>query len=133
MCWRSAGLSPTPMPWRRFGRWPRRGASTQGAWSAPATLSPIAASRPGRWRPSETSATGHAESPPSSSQLVKLDDREQAILDAVGNGEEEVEHISAATALEPGRVTALLTNLQLRGLIKRLPGGRFVPRAWQAT
>ncbi len=78
--------------------------------------------------PSETSATGHAESPPSASQLVKLDDQERAILDAVGNGEEEVEQISAAAALEPGRVAALLTALELRGLIKRLPGDRFVCR-----
>lgn len=78
--------------------------------------------------PSEASATDRAESPPNASQLVKLDPQEQAILDAVGNGEEEVEHISAATALEPGRVVAILTTLQLRGLIQRLPGDRFVCR-----
>ena len=78
--------------------------------------------------PSEASATDRAESPPSASQQVKLDAQERAVLDAVENGEEEVEQISAATAFEPGRVVALLTNLQLRGLIQRLPGDRFVCR-----
>ncbi len=53
---------------------------------------------------------------------------ERSILDAVSKGIEEVEGICISTRLDAGSVTSTLTALQLRGLIRQLPGNRFVCR-----
>lgn len=53
---------------------------------------------------------------------------ERSILEAVSSGIEEVEGICITTRLDAGSVTATLTALQLRGLIRQLPGNRFVCR-----
>ncbi len=81
-----------------------------------------------RAKPQDDSATGGDEAEPDAPQVDQLAVHERAVLDAVGNGAEQIEGISAATALEPARVASTLTTLQLRGLVKRLAGGRFVCR-----
>lgn len=53
---------------------------------------------------------------------------ERSILEAVSGGIEEVEGICITTRLEAGSVASTLTALQLRGLIRQLPGNRFVCR-----
>jgi len=58
----------------------------------------------------------------------KLASHEQAVYSSVVGGEEFAERISNKTHLSMGQVTSTLTALQLKGLVRGLPGGRFVPR-----
>ena len=60
---------------------------------------------------------------------ANLAQHERAILEAVSSGIEEVEGICITTRLDAGSVTSTLTALQLRGLIRQLPGNRFVRRS----
>jgi DNA processing protein len=60
---------------------------------------------------------------------ANLAQHERSILEAVSSGIEEVGGICASTRLDAGSVTSTLTSLQLRGLIRQLPGNRFVCRA----
>jgi len=60
---------------------------------------------------------------------ANLAQHERSILEAVGSGIEEVEGICTTTRLDAGSVTSTLTALQLRGLIRQLPGNRFVCRS----
>jgi DNA processing protein len=53
---------------------------------------------------------------------------EQAVLDAVHDGADDAEVICSTTRLDMGRITSTLTALQLKGLVRCLPGNRFVPR-----
>jgi len=59
---------------------------------------------------------------------ANLAPHERSILEAVSSGMEEVEGICTTTRLDAGSVTSTLTALQLRGLIRQLPGNRFVCR-----
>jgi len=56
---------------------------------------------------------------------VHLLPNEQAVFAAVKSGEEDVDSIVQASGLNVARVTSLLTTLQLKGLVRRLPGNRF--------
>ncbi|MCH8253496.1 MAG: DNA-protecting protein DprA, partial [Planctomycetes bacterium] len=56
-----------------------------------------------------------------------LNETERAVLDAITNGHDHPDSISAHTHLDITRVTATLTGLQLKGAVKGLPGGRFAP------
>jgi DNA processing protein len=60
---------------------------------------------------------------------ANLAEHERAIVEAIVGGIEDVEGICASTRLDAGSVTSTLTSLQLRGLIRQLPGNRFVCRA----
>ena len=59
---------------------------------------------------------------------ANLAQHERSILEAVSSGIEEVEGICTTTRLDARSVTSTLTALQLRGLIRQLPGNRFVCR-----
>jgi len=59
---------------------------------------------------------------------VNLAQHERCIMEAVSSGIEEVEGLCTTTRLDAGSVTSTLTALQLRGLIRQLPGNRFVCR-----
>ena len=63
-----------------------------------------------------------------SKPVPKLDTEEQAVLDAVTSGVEDADEIVAKTRLQMGQVMSTLTSLQLKGVIRRLPGNRFVRR-----
>ncbi len=54
---------------------------------------------------------------------------ERSILEAVSKGIEEVDGICTTTRFDAGSVISALTALQLRGLIRQLPGNRFVCRS----
>ena len=56
-----------------------------------------------------------------------LNETERAVFDAITNGHDHPDSISAHTNLDITRVTATLTGLQLKGAVKGLPGGRFAP------
>ena len=57
--------------------------------------------------------------------LTKLSSHERAIVAALENGERLVDDVIAETGLTTGKLLAALTMLELKGLIKRLPGKRI--------
>ena len=57
--------------------------------------------------------------------LPKLSADEGAIVKAVRNGERLVDDVIAETGLTTGKVLALLTMLELKGVLRRLPGKRI--------
>ena len=57
--------------------------------------------------------------------LPKLSEEEQAIVKAVANGQRLVDDVIAETGLTTGKLLACLTMLELKGIIKRLPGKRI--------
>ena len=56
--------------------------------------------------------------------LPKLLPEEQAIVSAIGKGERLVDDVIAETGLPVGKVLATLTLLEVKGVVKRLPGKR---------
>ena len=57
---------------------------------------------------------------------LKLSADEQAIVSALEGGERLVDDVIAETGLSTGRLLSSLTMLELRGVIRRLPGKRIV-------
>lgn len=55
----------------------------------------------------------------------KLSEQEQLIAAALSSGERLVDDVIAETGLTTGKVLALLTMLELKGVVKRLPGKRI--------
>ena len=55
----------------------------------------------------------------------KLTEEEQKILDALQNGERLVDDVIAQTGLTTGKLLSSLTMLELKGIIRRLPGKRI--------
>ena len=58
--------------------------------------------------------------------LPSLSPGEQSIVSAIGNGEKLVDDVIAETGLTAAKVLATLTLLEVRGIVKRLPGRRVV-------
>lgn len=61
--------------------------------------------------------------------MPKLTAHEQSVLNAVVDDAEDADAIASKTGLDPARVMSTLTSLQLKGLIRQLPGHRFVSRS----
>ena len=57
--------------------------------------------------------------------LPKLSEQEQQIVSAISSGERLVDDVIAETGLTTGKILALLTMLELKGVVKRLPGKRI--------
>ena len=57
--------------------------------------------------------------------LPKLSPEEQKIVSALDAGERLVDDVIAETGLTTGKTLALLTMLELKGVVKRLPGKRI--------
>lgn len=74
--------------------------------------------------PATDTATPRSHDLPDAREL-KLSDAQRAILSSVRNGQEELEAICVATGFASSIVVAQLTDLQLRGYVRRLPGDRF--------
>ena len=55
----------------------------------------------------------------------KLSEQEQQIVAALRSGERLVDDVIAETGLTTGKILALLTMLELKGVVKRLPGKRI--------
>ncbi len=55
----------------------------------------------------------------------ELSAEEQAIVNALGSGERLVDDVIAETGLTTGKLLAALTMLELKGILKRLPGKRI--------
>ena len=56
--------------------------------------------------------------------LPKLSADEQTIVSSIGGGERQVDEVIAETGLPVGKVLATLTLLEVKGVVKRLPGKR---------
>ena len=57
--------------------------------------------------------------------LPKLSADEQSIVKLLSSGERLVDDVIAETGLTTGKILALLTMLELKGLVRRLPGKRI--------
>ena len=57
--------------------------------------------------------------------LPKLSADEQSIVKMLSSGERLVDDVIAETGLTTGKILALLTMLELKGLVRRLPGKRI--------
>ena len=57
--------------------------------------------------------------------LPKLSQEEESIVKALSSGERLVDDVIAETGLTTGKLLALLTMLELKGVVKRLPGKRI--------
>ncbi|MBP3684200.1 MAG: DNA-processing protein DprA [Oscillospiraceae bacterium] len=55
----------------------------------------------------------------------KLSEEEQKIFAALRNGERLVDDVIAETGMTTGKILGLLTMMELKGLLKRLPGKRI--------
>ena len=55
----------------------------------------------------------------------KLSEDETAIMECMDNETLQIDEIIERTALPAGRVNASLTSLQLKGLLKQLPGSYY--------
>ena len=56
--------------------------------------------------------------------LPKLSADEQTIVSAIGKEDRLVDDVIAETGLPVGKVLAMLTLLEVKGVVKRLPGKR---------
>lgn len=60
--------------------------------------------------------------------LPKLSPEEQTVVSALKTGERLVDEVIAETGMTTGKLLAVLTMLELKGVIKRLPGKRIALR-----
>jgi len=58
-------------------------------------------------------------------KLPKLSQDERTIAEALRSGERQVDDVIAETGMTTGKLLALLTMLELKGVIRRLPGKRI--------
>lgn len=56
----------------------------------------------------------------------KLTQEEQKVYSALQNGERLVDDVIAETGMTTGKILGLLTMMEIRGLVKRLPGKRIM-------
>lgn len=63
-----------------------------------------------------------------SAKKKSLTDNERKIVDALGESQRLVDDVVAETGLSTGALLAALTMLELKGIIRRLPGKRIVLR-----
>ena len=59
-------------------------------------------------------------------RLSRLSGDERTVAAALKNGERLVDDVIAETGLSTGRILAVLTMLELKGIIRRLPGKRII-------
>lgn len=65
-----------------------------------------------------------ASTPYSGGNNPTLSDTESAVLEALGTAERLVDEVIAQTGLSTGKLLAVLTMLEIKGVIERLPGKR---------
>ncbi|MBM7581248.1 DNA processing protein [Caldicoprobacter guelmensis] len=56
----------------------------------------------------------------------QLDIFEAEVYNALEDGEKQLEELAAITGFEIGKLNAILTLLEMKGIVKQLPGGKFV-------
>lgn len=70
--------------------------------------------------------TAAAKAPPAPTRADTLQDEERLVYDAIHDIETAIDEIIAATQLPSGKVSATLLGLQMKRLVKQLPGQYFV-------
>jgi DNA processing protein len=58
--------------------------------------------------------------------LPLMSDNEKEVYDILGNYPVHIDQIVRYSKIEPGRISGLLTELELKGIIKQLPGKMFI-------
>lgn len=106
-----------------------------GKLSAVAPAEPLSPPEPVKKEPPKKKLTGKtidkvAEPPyiDGKESLAGLSPEEQAVLAAIGQQQRLVDDVIAETALSSGKVLSILTMLELKGKITRLPGKRIARR-----
>lgn len=74
----------------------------------------------------ETTINTHETKKRARKPLVSTTPTEQAVYDLLSHVPTHADEITAQTNLAPGKVTADLVNLQLKGLVQALPGNLFL-------
>ena len=59
---------------------------------------------------------------------LQLNPQESALMDRLNSEPVHVEELIQATGLPPGKIHAAVISLQLKGLVKQLPGNMIVKR-----
>jgi DNA processing protein len=62
-------------------------------------------------------------------EAYQLDIFETQVYNALEDGEKQLEELVAITELEVSKLNAILTILEMKGIVKQLPGGKFV-KCW---
>jgi predicted Rossmann fold nucleotide-binding protein DprA/Smf involved in DNA uptake len=68
------------------------------------------------------------EAPAASSLAAQLNPSEQTVARVIAESELDAEGVVERTGLDAGAVLSSLTSLELKGVVRRLPSGRFVAR-----
>ncbi len=69
--------------------------------------------------------TGNKKARQPSGISYQLDIFEMEVYNALEDGEKLLEELAAITGFEIGKLNAILTILEMKGIIKQLPGGKF--------
>lgn len=74
-------------------------------------------------------SAGANELSPVKEVAPSLGANEQVIYAVIKEGVEDIDSIGIRAGIESGQLNAALTALQLKGMVKQLPGNRFTPRS----
>ncbi len=66
------------------------------------------------------------ESPVLAAARAQMSDAERQIMDALDREGQSIEAVADSTDQPPSRVASLLVGLQLKGLVRQLPGNQFI-------
>ena len=69
---------------------------------------------------------GEKEGPEQKTATHGLTDAEKSILKSISSKALDIDSIITSTALKPNEVLNILLTLELRGIIKQLPGKKFM-------
>jgi len=61
-------------------------------------------------------------------QAMMLNERERSVYDSLGLAPSDIDEVADRTGLTPANVGSILTMLEMRRLVRRLPGGQYVRR-----
>jgi len=76
----------------------------------------------------ETAGAEPAKAIDLSTPVGSLKDPERTVFETIRNGGGEMDAIAASVSLDPGQLGSALTALELKGLVRRLPGDRYEVR-----
>jgi len=69
--------------------------------------------------------TGNEKASKPSGTSYQLDIFEIEVYNALEDGEKLLEELAAITGFDIGKLNAILTVLEMKGIVKQLPGGKF--------
>jgi DNA processing protein len=84
--------------------------------------------KPKSSKSSDTKAVGSPEETLGDLLSASLSDPEKRIWDFLGHGANDIDTIISMCRLAPNQVSAAMTTLQLKGLVKSMPGNQYARR-----